>query len=84
MNEVIHQNFYDHAGKVYCKKSHKVMRPNLETCSECDYCFGSLQGQGVECIWEDNTEMAIVSPETPESELMRVSLLIDSGVLKKG
>lgn len=84
MRVVNHQNYYDNNGKIYCKKEHKVMNQDIDKCSVCDYCSGSLQGEGVECSWEDNVDLAIVSPDSPEEELMRVSLLIDSGVLKKG
>ena len=84
MKEVIHQNYYGKSGKIYCKKAHTVMEQDIEMCSKCEYCIGSLQGQGVECVWEDNVDLPIVSPESPEAEMLRVSLLIDSGVLKKG
>ena len=82
MKSVIHQNFYDENGNIYCKKKHAVMNQDLDLCDNCEYCFGSLQGAGVECLWEDNCDAPIVSPETPEEELQRVSLLIENKVLK--
>lgn len=84
MKEVIHQNYYDNDGKIYCKKYHRVMEQNINKCSKCEYCFGSLQGDGVECLWEDVISQPIISISNPQSEYLRVSKLIDKGIIKKG
>lgn len=76
-----HQNFSTEEGKVYCKKLNKIVNldNNLGVCSSCEYLVGSLQGDGVECAWDDGSSNSpIVGVTNPEKELLRVSKLKDS------
>lgn len=81
--------YYPNADReVYCKKLHKVCVPMAVDCDNCQYCNGYMQGYGHECVWEDQvpngqTEQ-VVNWEDRNKEMMRVSQLIDEGVLKKG
>ena len=85
LNQVIHHNYVDSdSGVVFCKKLHRVMEFDVEICSACEYCFGSLQGMGVECFWNDNIDEPIVSVYNPKKEYDRVSKLIKKGILSKG
>lgn len=86
LKPVNHQNIVSDSGRVYCKKLGKVINLDYKDCNTCDYCFGSLQGQGVECMWEDsiNNQSSIVTVTNPNKEFLRVSKLIDDGIIKKG
>ena len=78
MKRVIHQNFVldSNDGKIYCHKIRKVARFNAKRCNSCDMCFGSLQGMGVECNWEDADEnYPIYSVNNPNAEKKRVDSL---------
>lgn len=76
---------------VFCKKLHKIAEPLAVDCNNCLYFAGFMQGHGHECAWEDvlddhyicGDEMDIPW-EAREKELLRVSRLIDIGILKKG
>ena len=81
--EAIHQNYFDKKGQVFCKKQNKLIS-SMSPCDTCDYCVGCLQGDGVECLWQDNINQPIIRVEDPTYELMRVSKLIDAGIIKKG
>lgn len=89
IKEVLHLNFADEKGKLFCKKKDKVVKkaPQYDGCWECPYLFGSLQGRGVECLWNDvaaKTEDTVKDIHNPYDEFSRVSKLIDKGILKKG
>lgn len=85
---VVHQNFTTEENKysVFCKRLHKivVLTDNLDVCSECPYIYGALQGQGVECGWEDVLNQSFIDIDNPQAELQRVDKLIAAKVLKKG
>lgn len=82
--KTIHQNYFNEKGEVYCKRLNKLIT-NLNKCGDCEMCVGSLQGQGVECYWQDVVnDTYMVTIEDPTEELMRVSKLIDSKLIKKG
>lgn len=80
--------------EVYCKKLHKIYEPLWEDCKNCPHFGGWMQGQGHECVWDDvapyktNNPQAIldyvVEHKDRHKEFMRVSKLIDEGVLQKG
>ena len=59
MAKINHIN-YATAGKIYCRLRNKVVDLDIEQqrdyCSSCPMFNGSAQGQGVECLWEDNRE----------------------------
>ena len=88
LEKVNHFNYMTKDGKVFCKRQDKIRKiaPEYKDCDKCPYLFGSLQGMGVECFWED------VSPPSPvgyvvyntNDELLRVSVLVQNSILKKG
>ena len=88
LENVNHFNYMTKDGKVFCKRLGKVWKiaPEYKDCDKCPYLFGSLQGQGVECIWKD---IKPASPcghyvYDPQEECLRVSELITNGILEKG
>lgn len=76
---VVHQNYVtDKLGTVFCKKNNMVEKLTDITsqCCECSYFYGCLQGEGVECGWEDVVDVPFWSVTNPHEELNRVSMLI--------
>ena len=88
LEKVNHFNYMTKDGKVFCKRQDRVRKipPEYKDCDKCPYLFGSLQGQGVECIWEDIKPDSLFGHYVydPQEEYLRVSELIDKGILKKG
>lgn len=83
---IIHQNVAEENGLHYCKKYNKLVK-NFHGCSHCDHFFGTLQGQGVECQWEDDVPKGSPSYMTvidPRREIARVNNLMEKGSVKKG
>jgi hypothetical protein len=73
---VNHQNFFTEDGKIYCRKLNKVTWLKLEICNTCEMCFGSLQGMGVECLWDDEIEDgSILAIKNPSEEKKRIDKL---------
>ena len=74
--------------EVFCKKLHKVCVPQEKDCTACPYFAGLMGGYGHECQWEDAVpsiiEDVIIDWEDRYKELIRVSKLIDMGLIKKG
>ena len=85
---VNHFNYMDGNGRIFCKRQDKVRKvaPKYKGCDDCPYLFGSLQGIGVECMWEDVPPLTPVGLEVrdPQEEFTRVSRLIDEKILRKG
>ena len=85
---VNHFNCMDGTGRIFCKRQDKVRKvaPKYKGCDDCPYLFGSLQGIGVECMWEDVPPLSPVGLEVrdPQEEFTRVSRLIDEKILRKG
>ena len=85
---VNHFNYMDGNGRIFCKRQDKVRKvaPKYKGCDDCPYLFGSLQGIGVECRWEDVPPLSPVGLEVrdPQEEFTRVSRLIDEKILRKG
>lgn len=85
---VNHFNYMTKGGEIFCKRLDKVRKvaPEYKGCDDCPYLFGSLQGMGVECMWEDVPPLSPVGLEVrdPQEEFTRVSRLIGEKVLKKG
>lgn len=83
-----HFNYMDRNGQIFCKRQDKVRKvaPKYKGCDDCPYLFGSLQGIGVECMWEDVPPLSPVGLEVrdPQEEFTRVSRLIGEKILKKG
>ena len=87
LNPVVHQNFItDKDDSVFCKKNHKVDKLSKiqNQCLGCPYFYGTLQGSGVECGWEDVITEPIMAIIHPQKELLRVSKLVDDDIIKKG
>lgn len=74
--------------EIYCKRQHKIVEPDAKDCEKCPYFAGWMMGHGHECVWEDVTDtnqiVVTIPHQDARKELMRVSKLIDAGVLKKG
>ena len=85
---VNHFNYMDRNGQIFCKRQNKVRKvaPKYKGCDDCPYLFGSLQGIGVECMWEDVPPLSPIGLEVrdPQEEFTRVSRLIDEKILRKG
>lgn len=85
---VVHQNFAleENNEMVYCKKNHEIGKlAKIQTqCADCEYFYGCLQGEGVECEWEDVTDKPFWDVSNPQEELSRVSKLIDENLIQKG
>lgn len=88
LESVNHFNYMTRNGRIFCKRKDKVRKvaPEYKDCNNCPYLFGSLQGMGVECMWEDVPPLSPVGLEVrnPQEEFMRVTQLIDMKILKKG
>lgn len=73
MKQVIHQNYVTDKGKIFCKRMGTITELNLNNCNSCKFCVGSLQGQGVECMWEDEDKnYPILTILDPEKEKKRI------------
>ncbi len=74
--------------EIYCKRLHKITEPDAEVCDKCPYFAGWMQGHGHECKWEDvidiNRDEKFIPHDKVRDEFIRVSKLIDEGVIKKG
>ena len=74
--------------EVYCKRLHKVTVPQKKDCDTCPYFVGVMGGYGHECTWEDCVpsivKTIVIKWEDRNNEFMRVSKLIDEGLIKKG
>lgn len=84
---VDHLNYFNPNGKVFCKKKDKVVtldKTQASCCENCQYEFGFLQGEGIECQWLDEFEFGDMYIEDPYKECKRVLALIKQGKLKKG
>ena len=88
LESVNHFNYMDGNGRIFCKRQDKVRKvaPKYKGCDDCPYLFGSLQGIGVECMWEDVPPLSPIGLEVrdPQEEFTRVSRLIDEKILRKG
>lgn len=86
IQDTIHQNVVTDENKIYCKRAHKVVDfdANIPNCDTCPYFYGSLQGNGVECVWKDQTPASVFTVEEPNKELLRVSKLLDKKIVEKG
>ena len=84
LNDEVSENNYE----IYCKRLHTIKVPTTNDCAGCPYFSGLLHGYGHQCSWEDivpveTTELDIF-PSEKQKEFLRVSKLIDRGLLEKG
>lgn len=66
---------------IYCRMKHKIVK-NLKSCGICPLLSGTAQGHGIECYWDD-IEIEWGGFPDPKAELLRVSYLIEIGVLER-
>lgn len=85
--DAIHLNYVSEEteNKIFCKREHKIIDANYDKCDDCPYLSGSLQGNGVECQWDDpDAKDPFVPVYEPQKELLRVSKLIDDKKIERG
>ena len=75
--------------EIYCKRLHTITEPQRKDCVNCPYFNGLAGGFGIECMWEDvsypDEPIDVIVPHSERfDEMMRVSKMIDFGVLTKG
>lgn len=74
----------DEDGTIYCRKEHAIVKLDFERCITCPLAGGSVQGQGVECYYEDLVDDSYYDRRTNhKAELARISALIEKGVIGK-
>ena len=59
MKPVNHLNYFSSGGMIYCEKEQDVVEGTPEYyekhCMNCPFLAGHLQGEGIECTYEDST-----------------------------
>lgn len=59
MKKINHINYA--YGPIYCRKRNKLVDFDMnqvnDFCSNCEMFNGSAQGEGVECLWEDDRDV---------------------------
>lgn len=75
--------------EIYCKRDHRVKSVEISECEKCKYYRGAGHMDAITCEWEDTLAGGFYPSKTismakAQDELMRVSWMIDHGVLKKG
>lgn len=75
--------------EIFCKKAHRVLSVDPKNCEKCPYFVGNGQSDSIICRWEDtltngNYNTKVIMRSEAQDELLRVSSLIDQGVIKKG
>lgn len=70
---------------VYCRLRHSILPPELRRCMNCPLFFDSMGAYGVACKWDDVIPQSnvLVKHEDRQKELLRVSQLINAGILPK-
>jgi DNA-binding phage protein len=85
LTPIVHFNYYGKEG-IYCRMRHKTIK-DLEVCHECPLLGGFLQGEGIECYWDDYEASykmpGFGGPRTPKKEFIRVEKLIKAGHLDR-
>ena len=88
INESLQNNYPTSDREIFCKKYHKIWEPTAEACKNCPYFSGTMLGHGIECKWEDtidiNLDDKFIPHDLRQQELIRVSKLIDEGIIQKG
>lgn len=87
---VNHINYPDKMNKVYCRYTNTPRTMDTEgkfwkLCKNCPYFSGDYQGNGVECSWKDiidSVDLNVYNSD-PDSEVLRVSRLIDAELIDK-
>ena len=87
INNSVRFNYPKSDREIYCKKYHKITEPTAKMCDNCPYFAGTMMGHGIECKWDDVIEEGdekLIPHNRVHDEFLRVSQLIDKGILKKG
>lgn len=57
MAKVNHLNYIPSSGNIYCERLRDIVSFDnvhvMQHCNECRFYNGSVQGEGVECLYED-------------------------------
>lgn len=82
---IIHFVIPDAHGKIYCRKEHAIRNVDYNKCRPCPLAAGSIQGEGVECYYEDMVKNYSALPFAANhyDELARISMLIEKGLIGK-
>lgn len=82
---VVHENYPDDKGNIYCRLDNKIAKFDMDKCYKCPLLSGSSQGNGVECYYEDVIDKHVKTPYRgkPNDEKLRISQLIDLGLVTK-
>lgn len=85
LGNVNHINYPNKRGEIYCRAVNKVIKMSSAKCETCPLLAGSAQGEGVECYYYDAIAKSDIEPliNAPEEEQLRVSQLIDHGIVEK-
>ena len=67
-----HLNKATNGGLVYCHRVGKISRIDANRCSTCPMFNGSLQGEGVECMWDDKGNESPMTCNNPLKEYKRI------------
>lgn len=89
INQSIQDGYPATDREVYCKHLHTIKEPDERDCMNCPYFGGLAQGHGHECVWEEPVDISselerVIPHEGRHQEMLRVSEMIDMGVVDKG
>ena len=76
--KVNHINIPDDKANIFCKRINSIIHLDKggkfwRTCRKCPMFNGTYQGEGVECMWDDNATKDVVSYVIyPEMELRKL------------
>ena len=74
--KVNHINYPDDKANIYCQRIKGIIHLDRagkfwKTCRKCSMFNGTYQGDGVECLYEDNsTDSPVVYCDDPQSEML--------------
>lgn len=70
---------------IYCRQHHTILSPGLKRCANCPLFYDSMGAYGVACKWDDVNprNMIVVPHKNCQKEFLRVSQLMDEGLLKR-
>lgn len=71
---------------IYCRQLHTVATPELNRCLNCPLFYDSMGAFGIACRWDDaiKSKSVVIPHDDCQKEFMRVSKLMDDGILQKG
>jgi hypothetical protein len=73
-DNVIHLNYVTKTGMLYCKKDNLVEFADGLECSDCKMFHGTIQGEGIECVWDDPEAKEVVTEIfSPTEEFRRLN-----------